>query len=67
MPAFCLFFTAVFLGALAFWSLVWRLPWQKAGLLASCCMSVVHALVGGGWWVVVLCDKLQLTTERVFV
>lgn len=45
IPAFVLFFGAVFLGSLAFWRLAWRLPMPKASLLASCCMSVAHALV----------------------
>ena len=45
IPAFVAFFLACFLAALAFWSRVVRLPLEKASLLSSCTMSLVHALV----------------------
>lgn len=48
-PAFVAFFTAFFLVSLAFWSLVARQPWKKAGLMASCIMSTIHGTVISVW------------------
>lgn len=40
-----MFFALLFIAALGFWSLVYRLPMQKASLLSSCVMSSVHGTI----------------------
>lgn len=44
-PGFVLFFALLFIASLGFWSLVYRLPMQKASLLSSCVMSSVHGTI----------------------
>ncbi len=45
VPAFTLFFGAIFLVALALWRYAAGLERSKAAVLASCCMSSVHGLL----------------------
>lgn len=45
VPAFTLFFGAIFLVALALWRYAVGLERSKAAVLASCCMSSVHGLL----------------------
>ncbi|KAL4450547.1 hypothetical protein ABPG77_000903 [Micractinium sp. CCAP 211/92] len=51
VPAFTLFFGAIFLVALALWRYAAGLERSKAAVLASCCMSSVHGLLSalGGY------------------
>lgn len=45
VPAFTLFFGAIFLASLPLWRYVVGLDSKKATVLASCCMSSVHGLL----------------------
>nr|AXF42660.1 carbonic anhydrase CAH1630 [Chlorella sp. ArM0029B] len=51
VPAFTLFFGAIFLASLPFWRYVVGVDTQKAAVLSSCCMSSVHGIVSslGGY------------------
>ncbi|KAL4439711.1 hypothetical protein ABPG75_002712 [Micractinium tetrahymenae] len=51
VPAFTLFFGAIFLAALPFWRYVVGVDRVKSAVLASCCMSSVHGLLSalGGY------------------
>lgn len=51
VPAFTLFFGAIFLASLPLWRYVVGLDSKKATVLASCCMSSVHGLLSalGGY------------------